>query len=59
MTLTELDASLRRLGKAMRPPRYRFDLVRWNDRDELEHLPLIGTVNDIPPGWAITRRKPL
>lgn len=41
------------------PRRYRFDLVRWNDRDELEHLPLIGTVNDIPPGWAITRRKPL
>jgi hypothetical protein len=41
------------------PRRYRFDLVRWNDRDELEHLPLIVTVNDIPPVWAITRRKPL
>lgn len=39
--------------------RYKFDLVRWNDLDQVEHLPFVGRADQIPPGWAITRRRPL
>lgn len=41
------------------PKRYRFDLVRWDDRDVLQHMVFIGSQADVPRDWAITRRRPL